>query len=180
MRNSLISLATFASVAALGAAAMAQPGLGAGVGGSGGVGVGVGVGGELPAPATGPVNPPPGLPDLDADVGADVDADVDAEVDAELGPPLAPTAPGAAAAATAYVGLETGMSLRDGEGATLGEITEITRNPAGQVTRITIETADGMMKSLPPAGLRIEEDAAVTNMSSAEIQGLPDVELDAD
>lgn len=99
----------------------------------------------------------------DAELSARARAEADARARAQAGPD------GASASAE----VEAGLTLRTRDGETVGEIVEVTRNTAGQATRILVRTADGAVRSLPPAGVSVEGDAAVTNYSGAQVRGLP-------
>lgn len=82
---------------------------------------------------------------------------------------------GASGAASGYAGINVGMNLVSNTGQTIGQIVDIVRNRAGQVTSLTVQTADGLRRSVPPAGVSAQGNLAVTNYSSAEFNRLPRV-----
>lgn len=77
------------------------------------------------------------------------------------------------AAAMASADLRAGLTLRTRDGETVGEIVEVTRNAAGEAARVLVRTADGAVRSLPPASVSVEGDTAVTAYSGAQVRELP-------
>lgn len=194
MRTILI---TTAAVAAIASPAFAQVGLGGNVGGQiGGAasstlgGVSQGVGGSVTGNvgARGRV----GSPDIGAatdtvrqtgqsvrEIGRDTVQDTreigrsatDVQVGANANSQAGVNA--GSGAASGYANLSTGMTLKTGSGETVGQIVDFTRNRAGQVTSVVVETADGARRTLPPASLSTNGEVAVTGYSGAQVRELP-------
>lgn len=76
--------------------------------------------------------------------------------------------------ASASADLQAGLMLHTRSGEMIGEVVDVTRNAAGQVIRIAVRTADGAVRSLPPAAVSIEGDVAVTQYSGVQIRELPE------
>ena len=76
--------------------------------------------------------------------------------------------------ASASADLQAGLMLHTRTGEMVGEVVDVTRNAAGQVTRIAVRTADGTVRSLPPAAVTVEGDVAVTQYSGVQIRDLPE------
>ena len=96
----------------------------------------------------------------DPRVQGDVDASADANVHGQD--------------ASASADLQAGLMLHTRTGEMVGEVVDVTRNAAGQVTRIGVRTADGTVRSLPPAAVTVEGDVAVTQYSGVQIRDLPE------
>lgn len=75
--------------------------------------------------------------------------------------------------ASASAEVTTGLTLQSRTGQTLGTITGVVRNRAGQIRSLTVRTVDGAVRTMPPAAVSVEGGAAVTNYSSADIRSLP-------
>lgn len=97
---------------------------------------------------------------VDPRVQGDVDASADARVHGQN--------------ASASADLQAGLMLHTRTGEMVGEVVDVTRNAAGQVTRIAVRTADGTVRSLPPAAVSVEGDVAVTQYSGVQVRELPE------
>lgn len=146
-----------------------------------------GVGGRVAGGVTGQVQPP-GLGVRDTvrdtnrmardaardarDAARDADLEARARADADARARARADRNGASASAD----VEAGLTLRTRGGETIGEIVEVTRNTAGQATRILVRTRDGVIRSLPPAGVALEGGVAVTNYSGAQVRDMPETD----
>lgn len=92
-------------------------------------------------------------------------ADVQTSIDAE-----ARTEPDGA---QAQLDVSTGAMVHASDGAMLGTVQSITRDTAGRVQGFVVRTADGVVRSVPATGARIEGDAVVTGWSRAQFDQAP-------
>lgn len=92
-----------------------------------------------------------------ADVRTSIDAEAQAESDG----------------AQAELDVSTGTMVHASDGAMLGTVQSITRDTAGRVQGFVVRTADGVVRSVPATGTRIEGDAVVTGWSRAQFDQAP-------
>lgn len=201
MRSLFITTAAIALIGAAPAFAQLGGALGGTLGGGLGGGIGAGggsVGSQIGGSVGGTVSGSVGQPDLGGvrdttrgaaqgardtarGVGQDVrdtarsaagtaqGADVNATVNGNAGASASQNG----VAANGSGDVTVGTNLKNSAGETLGSIVGIVRNRAGQITSYTLQTADGVQRTLPPAALRVEGDAAVTSYSGAQVNDLP-------
>jgi hypothetical protein len=69
--------------------------------------------------------------------------------------------------------LTGGMAITDMSGMPLGRVVSVGKTSAGKVSRVVIQTADGVSRIMPPANLTVKGSAAVTSQSLADLTALP-------
>ena len=61
------------------------------------------------------------------------------------------------------------MPLMSAGGQTYGQITQVTRNKAGKVTGVVVQTANGLRHRLPPGAVALKNGQAVTRYTAAQV-----------
>lgn len=137
-----------------------------------------GLGGRIDRPAAGPAagqlgdtlrgarDLTRGAMDSGRRLGRDAAPDVDANADANARAGLRADRDGAAVDAA----LRAGVTVRSSDGATLGEIVEVTRNEAGRVVHFLVRSADGTVRMVPAGAVSLQGDAVVTTWSEGQFQ----------
>ena len=69
--------------------------------------------------------------------------------------------------------LAAGMGIQDMGGMTLGKVISVSKSRGGKVANVIVQTADGVRRTMPAAGLTVKGGVAVTSQSEAELVALP-------
>ena len=69
--------------------------------------------------------------------------------------------------------LNAGMTLKGSGGEDFGHVINVVRTRAGQVRTVTIETIDGVKRTIPAGAIHVQGDVAVTSYSSTQLRNLP-------
>lgn len=75
--------------------------------------------------------------------------------------------------AQAELDVSIGAMVHASDGAMLGTVQSTTRDTAGRVQGFVVRTPDGVVRSVPATGARIEGDAVVTGWSQAQFDQAP-------
>lgn len=71
------------------------------------------------------------------------------------------------------VALKGGMSITDMGGQTLGKVLSVSKDKAGRISSVVIQTTDGVRRTIGASNLSVKGGMAVTTQSEADLQNLP-------